>query len=117
MRHWKARPSAALSGEYPQRYTRGKALTIAVRNPLKATTATLHFRHVHQGEIWAKTAMMPDAQGFSATLPAAFTASNYPIQFYVVFESGEGPILAPGLGNDLAGQPYVVIHPDDATFF
>jgi len=117
MRGWRARPSTALSGAYPQRYRRGKALTIAVRKPATATAATLYFRHVHQGEIWSKTKMSADAHGFAASLPAAFTESNYPIQFYVVFESGEGPVFAPGLGNDLAGQPYVVIHPDDAKFF
>lgn len=116
MRSWKARPSVALAGAYPQRYARGKALTIAVRNPVKAGAAMLFFRHVHQGEIWSKTGMSADGQGFTATLPAVFTESNYPIQFYVVFDSGEGPIFAPGLGADLAGQPYIVIHPDDAKY-
>jgi hypothetical protein len=41
-----------------------------------------------------------------ATIPAAFTKSPYPLQYYFSLESSS---MYPGIGTNLAAQPYFVL--------
>jgi hypothetical protein len=54
--------------------------------------------------------MQVNDKNFQATIPAAYTNTKYPIEYY--FEVIEGPKLAtlfPGFNSQLNNQPYFVI--------
>jgi hypothetical protein len=83
-------------------------LTIAVREGL--TSAKLWYRHVNQAERWVSVAMTGAVDGWHTTIPATYTTSPYPLQYY--FEFRAAPTqgwLYPGLNEDLLNQPYVVL--------
>jgi len=47
---------------------------------------------------------------WQATIPAEYTSTPYPLQYY--FEISDGPASAnlnPGLGPELTNQPYFVV--------
>jgi hypothetical protein len=97
------RPSLPVRHTAPARFEPRQPLT------LKAScdaSGVLHYRHVNQAERW-KTAPLENG---AATIPADYTDSPYPLQYY--FEFGASPdkaFLYPGLGPDLANQPYFVL--------
>ena len=51
--------------------------------------------------------MAAGAGGFRAQIPAEYTRSPFPMQYYFVLE---GTGMYPGLGPNLSGQPYFVVH-------
>jgi hypothetical protein len=54
--------------------------------------------------------MQADMKGFSVTIPAAYTDSPFPLQYYFSIRLGSGGvILRPGLETMFNGQPYYVI--------
>ena len=94
-------------------FERGQALTVRFETPAAAAveTVTLHFRHLHQGETFRTTPMALVAGDFTATIPAEYTSTAFPLMFFVVVEQrDEPPVTVPELGDDLSGQPYVVVH-------
>ena len=47
---------------------------------------------------------------FTAEIPAAYTRSPYPLHYYFELQTAEGSVtLWPGLGPDLANQPYIIV--------
>jgi hypothetical protein len=65
----------------------------------------LHYRRVNQAEVWQKKEMRGAAE-----IPAEYTKTEYPIQYY--FEVRVGPantLLYPGLPRDFSHAPYFVI--------
>jgi hypothetical protein len=83
------------------------ALTVAVADP-DIETVRLHYRHVNQAEAWQVAEATATDGGFSATIPAAYTATTFPLQYYFELRGAQRADLFPGLAPDLAGQPYVV---------
>jgi hypothetical protein len=86
------------------------AIEIAVEKGRKLVSARLYYRHVNQAERFVSVDM--DARGnlYRASIPAVYTDSPYPLQYY--FELREGPEKAwlyPGFAPDLANQPYFVV--------
>ncbi|HEY0281950.1 MAG TPA: hypothetical protein VGC27_04940, partial [Rhizomicrobium sp.] len=84
------------------------ALEIAVSRPL--TGARLYYRHVNQAERWTKAEMAAANGVYRASVPAAYTDSPYPLQYY--FELKAAPDKAwiyPGFDAELLNQPYVVL--------
>ena len=70
----------------------------------------LHYRHVNQAERWQSAPMQPSDRLWRATIPADYTQSPYPLQYY--FEVKDAPASAglfPGLGEHLTRQPYFVV--------
>lgn len=114
--HRAARP--ALDGirlDVPERFERGTPLPVALTGPPELLRtivgATLHHRHLDQSEDWKQTPMQPGDQGFTATLPADFTTTSYPVMCFAEVHLGDdAPVLVPGFRTGLADQPYLVIH-------
>lgn len=76
----------------------------------KASSVRLWYRHVTQAERWQSVDMQRQGTSHHASLPAAYTNSPYPLQYY--FELRSAPDVAwlyPGLGPDLMQQPYFVL--------
>jgi hypothetical protein len=73
-------------------------------------SALLYYRHVNQAERYQKTAMTPRAGGCRAEIPAAYTDSPFPLQYYFELRtSSVNAWLYPGFTAELANQPYFVL--------
>jgi hypothetical protein len=53
--------------------------------------------------------MILDTGRFTSTIPAAYTDTPYPLQYYFSVFREDSAGLFPGLGAGLASQPYIVI--------
>lgn len=108
------RPRIGLRHTAPSSFRRGHPVPIecvadaqAGRTP---TTVTLHYRHVNQAEPYRIEQMQALNDRWTAAIPAVYTDSPYPLQYYFELRDAAGHArLFPGLGLSLFGQPYFVI--------
>jgi hypothetical protein len=103
------RPSAKMTHRAPDRFRRKEPLALAISGPAIAS-ARLYYRHVNQSERWQSVVMDRKGAAYAAAVPAEYTDSPYPLQYY--FELKTAPNRAwlhPGFPADLAGPPYYVI--------
>jgi hypothetical protein len=114
--HWKSTPT--LSNDFhtpPASFRRGDELALTVPAQTLEHFAgidglQLRYRHVNQGELWQEIEIQPVAGGFRATIPAAYTDSPFPLQYYFRLHLGPGAvILNPGVETPFNGQPYYVV--------
>jgi len=93
----------------------GQPLSVSLHLSGTATQAApssvhLFYRHVNQAERWKSTEMKRSHSGYSASIPADYTNSVYPLQYY--FELNRGTDLAwlyPAFNASLSNQPYYAI--------
>ena len=69
----------------------------------------LLYRHVNQAEPWRREPMTREGDRYRFAIPAAYTDSSYPLQFYGELRYASGVALCPGLNATLTNQPYIVI--------
>ena len=70
----------------------------------------LYYRHVDQAERFESVEMKLTGSRYTATIPATYTDSQFPLQYYFeVRQSPESATLYPGLGAELTNQPYFVV--------
>ncbi|HXY69748.1 MAG TPA: hypothetical protein VEH62_09885 [Gemmatimonadales bacterium] len=108
----RARPGWACDHRPPAGFQRGRAvdLELAVAKPRVPASVRLWFRRVNQAERWTSVDMEARAGAWRATIPADRADSTYPLQYYFELRGGDGASqLHPGLGADLAGEPYYVL--------
>jgi hypothetical protein len=105
-----ARPSV-LVGHKPAPLQPGQALVIAARVPADTTGVTLQYRHLNQAETYRALALRRDGPSWAARVPAEYTRSPYPLQYYFEVRSAKGVALWPGFSSDFLGQPYFVSSP------
>ncbi len=73
-------------------------------------SATLYYRHVNQAERFQSQEMQFSGGVFRAAIPAEYTDSPYPLQYYFEFKRGAAKAwLYPGFAPDLLNQPYFVL--------
>ena len=91
-------------------FRRGVDLTIKYSLSVADNFAVeLRYRHVNQGELWQEMEMQV-ADAFYATIPAAYTDSPFPLQYYFRVRFGPGGIIvSPSLQTVFNGQPYYVV--------
>jgi hypothetical protein len=85
-------------------------VALAVQQPASPSSIRLHYRHVNQAERYQMAEMRAEDQTWRATLPASYTGSSFPLQYY--FELRQGPDkgwLYPGFTPDLTNEPYFVV--------
>ena len=98
------RPAAGVRHMAPARFTPG--LPLRLQASCEGYSGRLHYRHVNQAERW----LSADLKDGGATVPAAYTDSPFPLQYYFEFHGAQGAaMLYPGLGPDLAREPYFVV--------
>ena len=103
------RPSITMRHRAPERFRRKQPLALELTGPVLAS-ARLHYRHVNQAERWQTVVMDRKGAAYAASIPAAYTDSPYPLQYYFELKSApDRAWLHPGFPPDLAGQPYYVI--------
>lgn len=80
--------------------TRGEALS----------SVRLYFRHVNQAERYQNVAMHFEAGKYTAEIPASYTNSPYPLQYYFELRISAANVwLYPGFASDPVNVPYFVI--------
>jgi hypothetical protein len=83
-------------------------LRIAVKERL--ASARLYYRHVNQAERYRVAEMEAREDGYRARIPAGYTDSPYPLQYYFELKAGlDRAWLVPGFVADLSNQPYFVL--------
>ena len=102
------RAKTAASHEPAARFTPGQELNVALSSSA-AARAQLFYRHVNQGERWRSVAMAKSGEAFTGSIPAAYTQSPYPLQYYFVLESGGAMSFHPEFNETLSNQPYFAV--------
>ena len=104
---WRA---AGIGHIAPAGFGGGEAVDLAFNAAAEVTAVTLWYRHVNQAEHWQSAAAKPDGRDWHAAIPAAYTSSPYPLQYYaeVWREAGDGR-LYPGFDGWPDPQPYIVL--------
>lgn len=93
-------------------FSPGKDLEIAitVEQPKNPASVALHYRHVNQAEHYEMAQMQLQSGKFLATIPASYTDSKYPLQYYFeIKQSPEKAWLYPGFNAEQTNQPYYVV--------
>jgi hypothetical protein len=94
----------------PARFKRKEPLPVQIALFGRVKSVRMYYRHVNQAERFESAEMEVQAGTHRATIPAAYTDSPYPLQYYFeVRESAEKAWLYPGFTADLANQPYIVV--------
>src|SRR5262249_439719 len=93
----------------------GQPLEIGIAVPDSASQwlkIQLYYRHVNQAENYQCTDLNPTGNRLGAVIPASYTKSKYPLQYYFELRRRDDSTwLFPGLGNELQTQPYFVVRP------
>lgn len=108
------RPAVPCTHTPPTSFRPGQTLTLSLAlsdsGSTKVTTVRLFYRHVDQAERWASVEASHDASRFTGVIPADYTQSDFPLQYYFVLENGKGSAwMFPGLNKTLSNQPYFAI--------
>jgi hypothetical protein len=106
------RPQRVMAGRHtpPARFRRKQALGLEIASDVKPAAVRLYYRRVTQAERWLTAEMESAGEVYRASIPAAYTDSPYPLQYYFELRTGPGTAwLYPGLGTNLAAQPYFVV--------
>jgi hypothetical protein len=94
----------------PESFQPGHAVAIDLRPGGPVATARLHYRHVDQAERWQAVDMERDGRGFKASVPADYTSSPFPLEYYFELRRDAATAwLHPGFTTDLSNQPYFVL--------
>ncbi|MES1211542.1 MAG: hypothetical protein ABUL63_04315, partial [Acidobacteriota bacterium] len=107
----KTRPGAVVEHKPAPSFRPGQALAISVGVPAEATGVLLQYRHLNQAETYRAMELHRDGAVWRASVPAEYTRSPYPLQYYFEVRSAEGVALSPGFSSDFLGQPYFVSLP------
>lgn len=109
------RPVTRVNHTPPKSFRRGQPVhieaTLANENGSeREISVRLHFRRVNQSEIWRVVPMQALERKYSATIPAEYTDSLFPLEYYFELREVSGSVgLHPGFAADLSNQPYFVV--------
>ncbi len=79
------------------------------------SSVKLQYRHVDQAERWQTVEMELDHKGYKASIPAEYTNSAYPLQYYFELQVGKDAAwLYPAFNAKLSNQPYFAVSRRDA---
>ena len=94
------------------RFVPGRPLEIDLSLETPAASVILYYRHVNQAERFKLAAMERREHHYRVTIPATYSDSVYPLEYYFEVKSTTGKaLLYPGFAKDLSNQPYFVIRP------
>lgn len=104
------RTSLACKHLQPTVMNPGKQIDLELSFEKAPASARLFYRHVNHAERFESLEMKPEGNKFVASIPAAYTDSLYPVQYYMELREGAGNAwLYPGFSKDLSNQPYFVV--------
>ena len=104
------RPTIAAHHTAPESFHPGSELALTIATPPTVTDAILWYRHVNHGERWLSTPMQQSGATHTAAIPAAYTDSPYPLQYYFELRTTTSAALHPAFNPTLSNQPYYAVH-------
>ena len=91
-------------------FSRGQDLAIScIAGCETGHSGYLHYRHVDQSEDWLSSPLKFESGAYIGTIPAVYTDTAYPLQYYFEFEVGNSSKFFPGLSEDLSNDPYFCV--------
>ncbi len=116
------RPSVPVNQVPPASFQRGRTVQLTLRLPNdreRGLTLRAYYRQVNQAEGYRALDMERTADGsgeYSATIPAEYTDSPYPLQYYFELrDAASRAWLFPGFNRDRTNQPYFVVQQSRAA--
>jgi hypothetical protein len=86
------------------------SLTIADQGGQPLSAVRLLYRHVNQAERWRSVDANAQNGAYSAVIPAEYTASEYPLEYYFELKNNAGNAwMFPGFKKTLSNQPYFAV--------
>jgi hypothetical protein len=105
-----ARTTTLCKHNQPSGFTAGQNLDIVFSFDKPPLSARLYYRHVNHAERFETAEMQLSGNNYHATIPSAYTDSQYPLQYYIELKDGSGGAwLYPGFTKNLTNQPYFVV--------
>jgi hypothetical protein len=102
----------------PEQFVPGEPLTLTAvpDRSAKLSSARLLYRHVNQAEDYQAVDLTESGGEHRAVIPATYTASPYPLQYFLelVYEQGRA-LRYPGFASELGNQPYFVVRAVGST--
>ncbi|HEV2274605.1 MAG TPA: hypothetical protein VGR96_10590 [Acidobacteriaceae bacterium] len=95
----------------PAEFHPGEPLALQLALRTQAKSVCLYYRHVNQAERYKRTEMQAQEHLYQAAIPADYTASEYPLEYYFEIQEADlpTPTLYPGFSAELTNQPYFVV--------
>lgn len=87
----------------------GAELPITLGTPAQVNAATLCYRRVNQALRWQSIRMTGEQGQYRASIPADYTRTHFPLQYYFILDTDAGPALWPGLDEQFMNQPYLIV--------
>jgi hypothetical protein len=110
-----SRPAPGLSHVPLASFHRGQAVVLDLKlthEPGRRSWVKLHYRRTNQSETWRTAAVTLEADKGRASIPSDYADSPYPLAYYFeIRDASQRSALYPGLGADLADQPYFIARP------
>jgi hypothetical protein len=104
------RPTPAIQHKPVANFKLGHPLEIVLSISPQPLNIRLYYRHVDQAERYVVEPMEASGQKYRATIPATYTNSEYPVEYYFeIKEDVTKTSLYPGFATALARQPYFVV--------
>jgi hypothetical protein len=103
------RPQPTVSHTPAPSFARARPLEITAQVS-GADAVRLRYRHTNQAEPWQTVAMARDGDGWRGVIPADYTDSVFPLQYYLelVIASPKAVVLSPGFNARWSNTPYWV---------
>jgi hypothetical protein len=93
----------------PARFRRGQPIQLSLAVEGKPSSVVLYYRHVNQAERFSHLGMEESAGEYQGSIPAPYTESPYPLEYYFEVKFESRAYLYPGLGAQRTSQPYFVL--------
>jgi hypothetical protein len=104
------RASAMCHHVQPNQFKAGEPLDLELSTEKAILSVRLLYRHVNHAERFETVKMQLADTSYRATIPADYTNSVYPLQYYFELKDRpENAWLYPGFTADLTNQPYFVV--------
>jgi len=93
----------------PTSFRRAHPLLIEMATSSEGISVRLCYRHTNQAEGWTVEEMKLEDGRYRAEVPATYTDSPFPLQYYFEWRRGAMAGLHPGFDATWSGPPYFVV--------
>jgi len=102
------RPSVSCEHAAPDSFRAGAALPLSLTAG-QGVSVRLFYRHVNHAERWRDMPMQRTGSAFTAAIPADYTDSPFPLQYYFELSRPDAAWLYPAFNASLSNQPYYAV--------
>jgi hypothetical protein len=92
----------------PQLFRPGAPLSLSLDAPAEISVR-LFYRHVNHAERWRDMPIERASSSFAAAIPADYTNSPFPLQYYFELSRRDAAWLYPAFNASLSNQPYFAV--------